>query len=83
MLHIVSCNIAFIRLLEFGKSCLDEHTPIIEKRVNKHVQPPWVSNDIKEAIKKGTSTWKEHVGGIFGMIGVAIDARKTQPHQEN
>ena len=34
------------------KDVWDEHTPIIEKRVKKHVQPPWMSNDIKEAIKE-------------------------------
>ena len=29
------------------KDVLDGHTPVIEKRVKKQVQPPWMSNDIK------------------------------------
>lgn len=31
---------------------LDEHTPVTEKCVKKQVQPPWMSNDIKEAMKE-------------------------------
>ena len=34
------------------KDVLDEHIPVIEKRVNKQVQPPWMNNDIKEAMKE-------------------------------
>ena len=31
---------------------LDENIPVIEKRVKKQVQPPWMSNDSKEAMKE-------------------------------
>lgn len=34
------------------KDVLDEHTPVIEKCVKQHVQLPWMSNDIKEAMKE-------------------------------
>lgn len=34
------------------KDVLDEHTPVIEKRIKKQVQLPWMSNDIKEAMKR-------------------------------
>ena len=48
-----SCNIAFIFAFEsLVKDVLDEHTPVIEKRVKKHVQPPWMSNDIEEGIEE-------------------------------
>ena len=34
-------------LFAFESLLKDEHTPVIEKRVKKQVQPPWMSNDIK------------------------------------
>ena len=34
------------------KDVLDEHTPVIEKCIKKRVQLPWMSNNIKEAMKE-------------------------------
>ena len=34
------------------KDVLDEHTPVIEKRIKKHVQLPRMSNNIKEAMRE-------------------------------
>ena len=68
------------------KDVLDEHIPVIVKRVKKQVQPPWMSNDIKESMKERDKHQKRARRWNLTEDWLCYrraEKQHNQPHQES